>query len=74
MSGNESSRSPVPEHDHGDETEQEARIEGAHGWGYGGRPAEEAVRPSDEEDAPGDSPEEAGRDGGAAPPSRDAGG
>ena len=74
MSGNDSSRLPLPEHDHGDLSEQEARIDGAHGWGYGGRPAEEAVRPSDEEDASGDSPAEAGRDEGTAPPSGGAGG
>ncbi|HEY1145966.1 MAG TPA: hypothetical protein VGE84_06470 [Allosphingosinicella sp.] len=30
-----------PDHDHGDKTEQEARIEGAHGWGYGGEPQDE---------------------------------
>ena len=33
----------VPEHDHGDESEQEARSEGEHGWGYGGRPEEETA-------------------------------
>lgn len=26
-------------HDHGSRSEQEARIAGEHGWGYGGRPA-----------------------------------
>lgn len=33
-------RPPGPEHDHGGQSEQEARTEGEHGWGYGGRPEE----------------------------------
>ena len=35
------SRIPVPQHDHGNRSEQDARSEGEHGWGYGGRPEEE---------------------------------
>jgi hypothetical protein len=41
MSEKHSSERPIPEHDHGDKSEQEARSEGEHGWGYGGRTKEE---------------------------------
>lgn len=32
---------PARDHDHGGKSEQEARSEGEHGWGYGGRKEEE---------------------------------
>lgn len=31
-------RDREPTHDHGGRSEQDARIAGEHGWGYGGRP------------------------------------
>jgi hypothetical protein len=51
MNQNDSSQAPKPEHDHGGMGEQQAREEGEHGWGYGGRTAEEANRPTPEEKA-----------------------
>lgn len=42
MSQRRPSERPIPEHDHGGKSEQEARIDGEHGWGYGGRPEESA--------------------------------
>lgn len=49
------SERPIPEHDHGDKSEQEARSEGEHGWGYGGRPEEE-TDDFGAEDEPDDAP------------------
>lgn len=43
------------EHDHGGKSEQEARSEGEHGWGYGGRAEEERAEFVDE-DEPGEQP------------------
>lgn len=54
-------RSPRPEHDHGRKSEQEARTEGEHGWGYGGRPEEQA-----EQFAPEDAEQDHRSDPGAA--------
>lgn len=52
------SHTPPPEHDHGGKSEQEARSEGEHGWGYGGRPEEDTDdfvpedQPEDEQEEP----------------------
>lgn len=52
MSKTQPPKQPDPEHDHAGKSEQEARSEGEHGWGYGGRPEEEMDESDDElEDA-----------------------
>ena len=38
------------EHHHGGKSEQEARSEGEHGWGYGGRTEEERQKFVDEDE------------------------
>lgn len=60
MSEKRPSEHPIPEHDHGDKSEQEARSEGEHGWGYGGRPEEETddLGAEDESEEPPSSGEE----------------
>lgn len=51
------------DHGHPGVEEQEARISGAHGWGYGGRPEGASLTaPADDSARDGDPPEDRGDD------------